>query len=300
MHKRGSSIQKISRFFLLIVFLTINFADMRSSYSQTQDNSDGKLISVSKFYGGERREYEDSIEYEYSKDDPGYNRDVVYDSLSCLGPFPGLTEMEFTGGSIFYNLELAEPISKMNRIYNTRDPAAANAKIIDEGPVLIRSRLSPESEDIFEISFKWGPGSTNNFNIKKIGGRRTEPAFFHGDKMYIPGNGYIYVEGHVNSAFNHRRKYRWEDGRFWEAPQAAYYVGLKTYITAPLKLYRDTTYTEVVASLSENQPVEVLIVGNSWKKNDFLLKTPFGLTGWVRIDETYPRTALEGIFYKID
>lgn len=303
MRNKKSKLRDLIWGFLLIALGIINPAGTRLLYSQTPDSKNDKLISVTKFYGGERREYEDRIEVEYSKDVPGYYPDVAYDSLMGKGPFPGLAQIEFTGGSIYYNADLAIPICTLNRTFNTRDPHAANAKVISEGPVLIRSPLSPGSDDVFEFSYNWGPSGGPGFNIKKITGRQYRTVAFYGDKLYVPCNGYIYVEGHALNAFNHRKKYRYENGRFPEMPQAAYYVGLKTYVSAPMDLYSDTTFTEIVATLSENQPVEVLIADFNEMGNDdhnVLLRTSFGITGWVRFTDPYPPTHIEGMYLKFN
>ena len=287
-----------------IFFLSIiNPTGMRPLFSQTTDDPHDKLISVVKFYGGEKREYEHKTEYTFSRDAERYSWEFVHDSISALGPFPGLTKMEFSGGSIYFRADISEEINKLYRNLNPRDPLFDSTSAMADQPILIKPPLTPDSDEKFIFAFDWGPSDDFGFDIYKDDRRRTRAGSMSGYTMYVPGNGYIYVEGHTNNDFNHRKKYKFENGRFVEARQAFYYVGLKTYITAPMKLYADTTYTEVVASLMENQPVEVLIANfdeRDWGKHDFLLRTPFGLTGWIRITNTYPRTHLMGIYYAGD
>jgi hypothetical protein len=287
-----------------IFFLSIiNPTGIRPLFSQVSDDSHDKLISVVKFYGGEKREYEHKTEYTFSRDVERYSWEFVHDSISALGPFPGLTKMEFPGGSIYYRADISVEINKLYRNLDPRDPLFDSTSAMADDPVLIKSPITAGSDEKFIFAFTWGPSDDFSFDIYRDDRRRTRVGSMGGYTMYVPGNGYVYVEGHTNNAYNHRKKYKFENRRLVEARQAFYYVGLKTYITAPMKLYTDTAYTEVVASLMENQPVEVLIAifnKRDWSKHDFLLRTPFGLTGWIRISNTYPRTNIKGIFYAGD
>lgn len=288
----------------LIFFLSIIYTmGIRPLSSQGSDDPHDKLISVVKFDGGEKREYEHETVYSFSREIERNSWEFVHDSITASGPFPGLTKMEFPGGSIYYRADISEEINRLYRNLDPRDPLFDSTSAMADDPVLIKSPVTAGSDEKFIFAFTSGPSDDFAFDIYRDNAMRTRIMSLGGHTMYIPGNGYIYVEGHTNNVYNHRKKYHYEDNWFVEVRQAFYYVGLKTYITAPMKLYADTTYTEVVASLIENQPVEVLIANfdeHGWNKRDFLLRTPFGLTGWVRIDEAYLRTNIEGLFYAGD
>lgn len=216
-----------------------------------------------------------------------------YDSLAALGPFPSLEKLEFTGGTIYYNPEIAELI---NSERTNLDPNGALYNIITalaDDIFLFKSPILEGSTEKFIFAFSWGPSDDFCFIVYKDDENCSLVGGMDGYRMYVPGNGYVYVEGHTNNSFNHRKKYMLKEGKFVESKQAFYYVGLKTVTNAPVKLYADTTYTEIIAGLTENQPVEVLIADfreTSHDSHDFLIRTPFGLTGWVRIIDPYPRS----------
>lgn len=284
---------------LLLLPAIFNPVGIGLLHSQTPGDSVDVLITITKFPGGEKREYEHKTVYVFSKDEPRYEWNAVYDSLTGLGPFPGLAKMDFDGGVIYYNAGMVEPINKLHMDLDPGDPLLDSTSAMADQPVLFRSPLAPDSVDKFIFAFDWGPSDDPCFIIYRGDNSSHILAAMGGTRMYVPGDGYVYLEGHTNNSFNHRKKFRYRDGKFEEAKQAAYYVGLQTYITAPMKLYKDTTYTEAVASLAENQPVEVVIADFkeiSGDGHDYLIRTPFGLTGWVRLYYTYPRTNVVGIY----
>jgi len=66
-----------------------------------------------------------------------------------------------------------------------------------------------------------------------------------------------------------------------EVAQAGYYIGLKTQTNSFLTLYSEKNKQNKVAVLPKNYNIEVLLEKDDW----IMIKTPFGLTGWVKLSD---------------
>lgn len=123
-----------------------------------------------------------------------------------------------------------------------------------------------------------------------------------GEQLYITGTGSLYTSGHVNSYFNARRKYAFEENNMAEVKQPNYYVGLTTKTLKPLTLYATEELKERVAGLPANYNIEVLLAKSTYERNGlYLIRTSFGLTGWTRIQGgQYQSIDVEGIFWNGD
>lgn len=86
--------------------------------------------------------------------------------------------------------------------------------------------------------------------------------------------------------------------RVEEDHQPFYFVGLKTKVKKLIVLYGDLSYEKPIAQLPKGSQVEVLIN----KENDYLLKSPFGLVGWLKINygEQCGSESVEGICFHGD
>ncbi len=123
-----------------------------------------------------------------------------------------------------------------------------------------------------------------------------------GVNMYIPGNGSLYVSGHLNSNFDRKVKLKFENNELKEVKQPLYYVGLKTKTLKPITLYQTKEFKNVVANLPENYRVEVLLAETGYRHEDYyLIKTDFGLVGWAKIKAgQYSAIDIEGIYFNGD
>ncbi len=202
--------------------------------------------------------------------------------------------------------------STMTRIINER---------IDEergGCLTVKTiitRLSNTSKNQYLVIFCEGASADPFFEIYHIVGEKQEidSSFqiyaiineakrkiggISGLEIVIPGNGNVYVSGHTNNMFNMRRKFTLKDDQLEEVKQPFYYVGLVTETTQSVKLYIDFNYKEIVAQLPAGYIVEVLIN----KGDNYLIKTPFGLTGWINIPfgTMSEQTPIKGIYFAGD
>ena len=83
--------------------------------------------------------------------------------------------------------------------------------------------------------------------------------------------------------FPRRRKFTVSREKIVEIKQSFCYVGIKTFTLANIKLFADMNLMVQLAFLPKNTEVEILLN----KGNKYLVKTPFGLVGWTKVDPTY-------------
>jgi hypothetical protein len=122
-------------------------------------------------------------------------------------------------------------------------------------------------------------------------------------EFYITNSGIIYTAGHTNNMFNKRQKFQLTPDTLIEIKQPYYYVGLKSKTLSPLTLYANKTGNDIVAQLPKDYQIEILLCDEGYNDSDmqFLVKTEFGLVGWLRLKSNYEyETPIEGLFYRGD
>lgn len=196
--------------------------------------------------------------------------------------FPGLSVLPLAdiGVTLYYNAALSERLTAPH-------PWTAD---MDEAGVYVarplQSRLLGADGEAFLVDCDSGGSADPNCRVYLAGDDpQADPETLHpvfeayALNFVFPGDGSIYVSGHTNTLFDTRRKFVYQEGEFVEVPQPFFYVGLESQTRAPLTLYAAPDLAEPVAELAAETPVTVLLN----QGDDFLLKTPFGLVGWVRI-----------------
>lgn len=121
--------------------------------------------------------------------------------------------------------------------------------------------------------------------------------------LYIPKGSNVYSEGWVNNMFNHRRKFTYDGQNFKEVEQPLLYVGIKSTVTAiegapVLKLYASQDKKNTVAILPPGSDIEVVLHdAPDW----YLVRSSFGLVGWVHVEEgsMYMNQQI-GVYFKGD
>lgn len=117
--------------------------------------------------------------------------------------------------------------------------------------------------------------------------------------LYITSNNFFYIDGHTNNTFNTRQKFKISEGVVKEVAQPFYYVGLKSKTKIHLTLYSDEKMTEEVAKLPAGSPIEVLLA-DKYEDFKYLIKTSFGLVGWVQFEMVYLDDQIDGLFFRGD
>ena len=161
---------------------------------------------------------------------------------------------------------------------------------------IARTKLSHNSSDEFVIDYWAGPSVDPGFLFYHVkNSSLTQVGYSIGGlHLAIPGNGYFYIWGHVNSYFNMRQKFTFKDGRILEVSQPFYYVGLDTQTLVDITIYRTKEQKDVVAKIKKGSSVSVLL--NSEKF--YLIKTENDILGWWRpkLASYYKAEEIDGIF----
>ncbi len=155
----------------------------------------------------------------------------------------------------------------------------------------------------FLILFSPGPSMDPYFMFYKISNTDTQFVFGLGCKQVIvPGNGYIFTSGHANNMFNTRIIYKYENNTVAEIAQPYNYVGLKTKTKKDITIYEDINFTQKLAVVPNESPVEILL--GKWNEEEdtwkFLIKASIGFVGWWKLDDNYHSEEIEGIFFAGD
>lgn len=155
--------------------------------------------------------------------------------------------------------------------------------------------------DTLEILFDPGPSDDPEFIVTKKNGKiigRVDALEF-----YITEQNVIYTAGHTNNMFNKRRKFQLFQDTLLEIQQSFYYVGLKSKTISTLTLYKQKTGNEIIASIPKDYIVEVLLCDSELNDSEklYLVRTEFGLVGWLRLKESYAYdTPIEGLRFMGD
>ncbi len=205
----------------------------------------------------------------------------------------------YSNAQSFQNL--ASTTKYGNIKYKAENTVLINKEDINEERYeLIKTKINAQKNIYYKIYFDYGESEDPNYTICKINsdGIETEIANIDKDFLIIPGNGYIYAGGSSNEYYDRRIKYKLAGDKLVEVPQAAYYVGMASKTNSLITLYADKNKSDKVAVLPQNYKVEILIEDKGW----LLLKTPFGLTGWLKISDidTYMNPTLDGFRFNGD
>jgi hypothetical protein len=160
---------------------------------------------------------------------------------------------------------------------------------------VLTTKIDRSKNQVYEIQYTDGPSADPAFWVFKNGGE--EVGGFAGTELYLPGNGSLYVSGHTNSLFNHRTKYDLKGGKFSEVKQPFYYVGLDSKALRDITIYSDKKLAFPVANIPTGAMLSVLVNEGDF----FLIKTQFGLLGWVHFKpERLDDNLIEGLFFMGD
>jgi hypothetical protein len=168
----------------------------------------------------------------------------------------------FDNAYVFYD-------SEHSQLINEKDTARDAEPTVS----VIKTKLDVKEKDIYTITFSPGLSNDPLFIVKK---GKKEIGNFNANELIIPGNGTVYTSSRTNNLFDQRRKYQLKDGKIQEVKQPFLYVGLQTKTNAAIQLYSSNDFKQVLASIPKDTDIEVLV---SSGKN-YLIRTPFGLTGW--------------------
>lgn len=181
--------------------------------------------------------------------------------------------------------------------------AHPEAKNYYEGGIFIsrplRTQLLGPGKGYFTIDCdsggSWDPGCTL---LQETNGKLKKVIDIQGLRFSFPGNGSIYVDGHNNTMFNVRKKYEWRDDTFVEIKQPFNFVGLETTTKDAVEIFTSQDYKQIVAALPKGSAISIVLN----EGEHYLVKTPFGLLGWIKIRDgaSQEESPIMGIYYAGD
>lgn len=164
-----------------------------------------------------------------------------------------------------------------------------------------------EGAPVYHFFFSDGPSEDPTFYITD---QNFNPLWHqYGEEMAVTEGGVIYLSGNVDRMFNMRMKFKMTSKGIIEIPQPYYYVGVKGELLKPIKLFSQKEGGEVGASLPKGYTVEVLLAdpySKAWdddssSHNRYLVRSDFGLVGWMRLEEedmhSFFEPVIKGIGY---
>lgn len=214
-------------------------------------------------------------------------------------PFPhlqGITNNSNSEVHLYLEKNKAEVINKKLKDLVPNHPFYTTEGCESEMTLLAITRIDA-SDKRYAIIYGYCPEP--EFHFYKENDLSISYGSISGLNLFLPGNGNLYTTGHVNSNFNLKRKFKFEENNIKEVEQPFYHVGKLTKTLKPLSLYKTKELKDVVAKLPKDYNVEVLLAESSHEREGFyLIKTDFGLVGWTKvIAGQHQSIDIKGIFW---
>ena len=224
---------------------------------------------------------------EGSRPDPDQSKESIKTGFSTLAV------LEAEGALVAYNSRGSKVINqKLSALPKTHPLHAVFAETGDRTAVLmLEARLeSPDAAPSYVVysaneccpEFHF---YTTTTPVRRLGG-------LAGSAISVPGNGSVYVASRQNATYTRRGKYRISAQGFTEIRQPFHSVGFKTKTLKPIVLFAAQEGTEEVARLPEGADIEVVLFdpAKPLDSANYLVRTPFGLLGWVKIPSVGPHS----------
>jgi hypothetical protein len=159
---------------------------------------------------------------------------------------------------------------------------------------ILRTKIEVPGEN-YDVYFDGGPSCDPGYILRLTSNPKGSAIRISGTQIIIPGNGNIYSSGHANTMFNVRRKYIKKGNDLVGIKQPYYSVDIKSAALQDITIYSSTNYIEPVAFIPKGTIAEVILEDN----NHYLIRTEFGLLGWLKIDPwpQYPKYFKEIYFH---
>lgn len=216
--------------------------------------------------------------------------------------FANLKKFNHWWFSMYYDESITKIINTERRDLPTDDPFFIGDERLEAHDLIVaKTKINGKSDQYYTINLAEGEGDIPHYEIYNEGNPDSCAGRFFGVALYIPGNGYVYVSRRLVQMFDLRRKFKLKDNKLVEVKQPYYYAGLKSFTHRSIKLYSDTSGSELVATVPPNYEIEVLLSDDTFhgqNQMNFLVKTSFGLVGWAKL-YCYPYIGgdIEGLYY---
>lgn len=180
-----------------------------------------------------------------------------------------------------------------------------------EAPILVGIFQKTGGREPIYLIFSPGMSMDPYFSFYEANKNRIESIGC--EQLCINAEGVVYTVARINRICEQREKWILQDGRMTLVKQPYHYVGLKSKTLRPVVLYTEKRNSgTVVATLPKGAKIEILLAANNLEidddgffsvPRDFLVRTPFGLVGWLYIpqgEEIYPSAVVDGLFFAGD
>ena len=218
--------------------------------------------------------------------------------------FPQLARLELKheGVRIWYPADKATPVKSPPAYLKDYEEAGVYASqplLLDLGHGLPQLALACDS----------GPSADPSCRLLPKSDDPTSAIFESAgsDFVFLP-NAEIYVFGHSDNLYDHRRLFRFDGTRFAEARQAFRYVGVEGRTMASLALTSDKggDAKNPLVTLPANTAVTILLNAaagddENGQNADYLIRTREGLVGWARVPmQADGKTVVDGLYFAGD
>lgn len=105
-----------------------------------------------------------------------------------------------------------------------------------------------------------------------------------GEKLSVPGDGFVYVSGYTNEPFYKRKQFTIINNRLQEIVQPSYYVGLNSVALKNIDFYSDSTLLNQIDVIQKGDSVSILLNAG---EDLYLIKSKYDILGWSRLT-VYP------------
>ncbi len=202
----------------------------------------------------------------------------------------------------FSNLKWVSPNNDYQRFgYDPKTFTLKMKKLSDDDPI---AKYIHEYDVTFigtykTLKFYFAPGLSEDPTFYILNSQNKQVWSYGLEYMCVNSAGIIYVSGNAHHMFNTHRKFKIKGESITEVKQPYLYVGINSKLLKPAKLYSQKDRKgNVIANLPKGYKIEVLLAtqeGNNQK--NYLVKTAFGLVGWLSLDEddTYLKPMVEGL-----
>lgn len=190
------------------------------------------------------------------------------------------------------------------------DPALAEARdefrVIADHPaggqrLVLVGRLDRNSAQRYRIEYDDGPSCDPEFSIWLEGA--AEPVgYISGEHLVLPGNGYLYMIRRSNRSFEGREKWEIKGGELVEVAQPLRYVGISTRTLKAIALRQtEAPGSTIIANVPAGETVSVVVQRSDTEGRDqYLVRSRFGLVGWVDDGGYGDDRQFEGLLYQGD
>jgi hypothetical protein len=219
--------------------------------------------------------------------------------------FQGLTKISIDSlydSYFYYDIKSSRLINKSCRLLDNKDRFYCSDSIPIDGYLVAKYKCSNLTDSIY-ILFDGGLSDDPEFSFYNEAGKLLKG--ISANSLFLNSFGTAYLTGHSNCMYDRKRKFQISNDTIIETHQPFYYVGIKGKVKKEITLFANRTGDEIVVKIPKNYDIEILLAESTTKDYDidklFLVKTQFGLIGWLRIDEVgLYEEIIDGLFYDGD